>query len=132
MKIAILLDHDLEGRAVFLEAGLRETGWDQDLSVEFKRLRDLNLPDDSTDREIWHLVQRESLLLITNNRNRDDENSLQTVIERETTPHSIPVLTISDQAKLVVPEYRQQVADRLAAVIIDLENYLGTGRIYLP
>lgn len=132
MKIAILLDHDLEGRVVFFEAGLRETGWDKDLSIEFKRLRDLNLPEDSTDREIWHYVQRERLLLVTNNRNRDNEDSLQTVVENENTSDSMPVLTISDQTKLIVPEYRQQVVDKLAAVIIDLENYLGTGRIYLP
>lgn len=39
MKIAILLDHDLEGRQVFLEAALHETGWDNDLNIEFKRLR---------------------------------------------------------------------------------------------
>ena len=106
MKIAILLDHDLEGRQVFLESALHETGWDNDLNIAFKRMRDLNLPEDSTDREIWYFVQREWLLLITSNRNRDDEDSLQFVVERESTSSSLPVLTISDQTKLVIPEYR--------------------------
>lgn len=132
MKIAILLDHDLEGRQVFLEAALHETGWDNDLNIEFKRLRDLNLREDSTDREIWYFVQRERLLLITSNRNRDDADSLQFVVEKESTGSSLPVLTISDQTRLMIPEYRQRVADKLAAVIIDLEAYLGAGRIYLP
>jgi hypothetical protein len=132
MNITILLDHDLEGRVVFFEAALTETGWDRDLHIEFIRLRDLNLPEDSTDREIWLYAQRERLLLITNNRNRDDESSLQAVVETENKADSLPVLTISDQTRLSVPEYRQQVVDKLAAIIIDLENYLGTGRIYLP
>jgi hypothetical protein len=132
MKIAILLDHDLEGRVVFFEAGLQEAGWDRDLQIEFKRLRDVNLPEDSSDREIWLYVQRERILLITSNRNRDDASSLQAVVETENKSDSLPVLTISDQTRLSVPEYRQQVADKLAAVIIDLEAYLGTGRIYLP
>jgi hypothetical protein len=57
MNITILLDHDLEGRAMFFEAGLRETGWDQ---------------------------------------------------------------------------YRQSVADKLALVVIEIDNYLGTGRVFLP
>ena len=132
MKIAILLDHDLEGRQVFLDAALRETGWDKDLNIEFKRLRDLNLREASTDREIWYFVQREHVLLITSNRNRDHEDSLQFVIESESTATSLPVLTIADQNSLMISEYRQRVADKLAAVIIDLDAYLGTGRIYLP
>jgi len=57
---------------------------------------------------------------------------LQAVVETQNKPDSLPVLTISDQTRLSIPEYRQQVVDKLAAIIIDLENYLGTGRIYLP
>jgi len=132
MPLTILLDHDLEGRVVFLEAGLKETGWNQDLNIEFKRLRDLNLAEDSTDQEIWRYVQRERLLFITNNRSRDDETSLEAVIERESKLDSLPVLTISDQDKLILAEYRQKVADKLTLLIIDIEDYLGTGRIFLP
>jgi hypothetical protein len=29
MEIRILLDHDIEGYDVYIETGLRETGWDQ-------------------------------------------------------------------------------------------------------
>lgn len=132
MKTTILLDHDLEGQAVFLEAALRETAWDQDLHIEFIRLRDINLPQDCTDEVIWTYVQQKRLLLITNNRNRDDDTSLQAMIDDHNSPTSLPVLTISDQTKLIIPEYRQQVVDKIVAVVVDLENYLGTGRIYLP
>ena len=128
----ILLDHDLEGQVPFLEAGWRETGWDQYLPLEFRRLRDLNVPDNATDQEVWRYVQREYFLLLTNNRNREDETSFQATIERENTRASLPVITVSDKDKLVFPAYRQQAAHKLAAIIIYLENYLGVGRVYIP
>jgi hypothetical protein len=132
MHMIILLDHDLEGQVPFLEAGLRETGWDQYLQLEFRRLRDLNMPDHSTDEEIWRYVQREHVLLLTNNRSREDETSLQATIERENTGESLPVITVSDKDQLVFPAYRQQAAHKLAVIIIYLENYLGAGRVYIP
>ena len=49
MHMIILLDHDLEGQGPFLEAGLLETSRDQYLPLEFRRLRDLNVPDNATD-----------------------------------------------------------------------------------
>ena len=59
MYMIVLLDHDLEGQVPFLEAGLRETGWDQYVHLEFRRLRDLHMPDNATDQDIWRYVQRE-------------------------------------------------------------------------
>jgi hypothetical protein len=64
--------------------------------------------------------------------NREDETSLEATIERENTRDSLPVLTVSDKDKLVLPAYRQQAAHKLAAVIIDLENYLSVGRVFIP
>jgi len=122
----ILLDHDLEGQVPFLEAGLRETGWDRYLHLEFRRLRDLNVPDNSTDQEIWRYVQHEHFLLLTNNRNREDETSFQATIERENRRDSLPVITVSDKDQLVFPVHK------LATIVIYLENYLGVGRVYIP
>jgi predicted nuclease of predicted toxin-antitoxin system len=132
MKIPLLLDQDLEGQGPFLEAGWRETGWEQYLRLELIRLRDLHMPNDATDQEIWPYAQHEHFLLLTNNRNREDATSLQATIDRENTQDSLPVLTVSDTDKLVLPAYRQQAAHKLAAVIIDLENYLGVGRVFIP
>lgn len=132
MKTTILLDHDLEGRARYLQAGLRETGWDQDLTIEFVRLRDLDLPDDASDQDIWRVAQQQRLLLITNNRNKEDATSLEATIERENLPDSLPVLTLSQANRLISPDYRQQAAHKLAEIIIYLDDYLGVGRIYLP
>jgi hypothetical protein len=95
-------------------------------------LRDVGLPDDSPDQEIWRFVQHERLLLITNNRNRESETSLQATIERENTPTSMPILTVSNKELLVLPEYRQRVAHSLAAILLYPEEKLGAGRIFLP
>jgi predicted nuclease of predicted toxin-antitoxin system len=65
MKSTLLLDHDLEGFEVFLQAGLRETGWDQIFSLEFKRLREFGLPENYTDQEVWRFAQQHGLLLVT-------------------------------------------------------------------
>lgn len=132
MTIRILLDHDIEGYAVFLQAGLRETGWDQYFTVEFLRLRDIGLSDSQSDQDIWRRVQQDRLLLITHNRNREDETSLQATIEAESRPGSLPVLTIPQMAKLTSADYRGQTAHKLAEVVLYLDHYLGVGRVYLP
>jgi hypothetical protein len=132
MQTTILLDHDIEGHAKYLQAGLRETGWDRDVTVTFVHLRDLGLSNDSSDQDIWRFAQRHRLLLITSNRNQENETSQQATIERENTPEALPVLTLSQANRLLLPDYRQQAVHKLVEIIIYLENYLGIGRIYIP
>ena len=132
MQTTILLDHDVEGHAKYLQAGLRETGWDRDVTVTFVHLHDLGLSNDSSDQDIWRFAQRHRLLLITSNRNQENETSLQATIERENTPEALPVLTLSQANRLLLPDYRQQAVHKLVEIIIYLENYLGIGRIYIP
>jgi hypothetical protein len=132
METTIFVDHDLEGFDVYLAAGFKETGWDQLIRVEFKRLRDYGLPDDYPDREIWRFVQQHRLLLVTNNRNDDDDSSLQATMERENAPDALPIATVSDKEALRQADYRQRVAHRLAEIIIYPEIYHGAGRLYVP
>ena len=72
------------------------------------------------------------MVLLTNNRNKDDETSLEATIERENTPHSLPVLTIGNPLCLKESDYRQAVVKRLVEILFYLENYLGTGRLFIP
>ena len=111
---------------------LRETGWESDLSIAFVRLRDLALSEETSDQDIWRFAQHHRLLLITSNRNQENATSLQATIERENTPEALPVLTLSQANRLLLPDYRQQAAHKLAEVVMYLENYLGVGRIYIP
>lgn len=132
MKSTLLLDHDLAGFDVFLQAGLRETGWDQIFSLEFIRLREFSLPENYPDQAVWRFAQPHGLLLVTSNRNNHDETSLQATLERENTPAALPVVTVSHKESLVLPDYRQRVAHRLAAILLYPEEYLGAGRVFVP
>ena len=132
MEITILVDQDLLGFDVFLEQGLKETGWDQLIQFQFKRLRDFGLPPNLPDQEVWQFVQTHRLLLITNNRNSEDETSLNSTMWRENTPESWPIVTVSDKDSLLLPDYRQRVALSLAEIILYFDNYRGTGRVFVP
>lgn len=132
MVSTILIDQDIKGHGLFLELGWRETGWEQLLPLEFKLLSDVGLPPNCADQDIWRFVQQQGFLLITGNRNREDETSLQATIERENTTESLPVLTVSRKESLLLAEYRQQVAHGLADVLLYLADYRGAGRVFVP
>lgn len=132
MEITILLDNDLAGNGIFIEQGLKETGWDQLIQVQFMRLRDYGLPDNLPDQEVWRFVQAQHLLLVTNNRNSEDETSLQATLRRENTLASWPIVAVSNKDALIQTDYRQRVAQSLAEIILYLENYLGAGRLFVP
>jgi hypothetical protein len=132
MVSTILIDQDIKGHGLFLELGWRETGWEQLLPLEFKLLSDVGLPPNCPDQDIWRFVQQQGFLLITGNRNREDETSLQATIERENRPESLPMLTVSHKESLLLAEYRQQVAHGLADVLLYLTDYRGAGRVFVP
>ena len=132
MEITILLDNDLAGNGLFIEQGLKETGGDQVIQVQFMRLRDYGLPDNLPDQDVWRFVQAHQLLLVTNNRNSEDATSLKATMQRENTLASWPIVTVSDKDALIQTDYRQRVANRLAEIIVDFENYLGAGRVFVP
>lgn len=132
MATTILVDRDLEGYRDFIEVGWRETGWDQLLPLDFKLLRDFGLPDNCPDQDIWRFVQHQRFLLLTSNRNREDDTSLQATIERENTPETLPVITIPHKESLLLANYRQRVAHGLADILIYPEDYRGAGRVFVP
>ncbi len=128
----ILIDYNLEGDAELLIATLQQDGWIDLLRLEFVHLRGTPLGPEGKDNDIWNYAQTQGMLLLTNNRNKDDETSLQATIERDGTPESLPILTIASPLRLKESSYRQAVGERLAEIVIYLENHLGTGRLYLP
>ena len=71
-------------------------------------------------------------MLLTGNRNRAGEDSLEQTVQEANQPTSLPVITISRAERMVETMYRQQYATRLAEIVLYLEDYLGTGRLYIP
>jgi hypothetical protein len=132
----ILADANCTGHLdVLLRFFARE--WRQDvwtfLSLTPFSFADVGLRLNASDREVWTLCQREQIVLITANRNDEGPESLEATIAQENTAQSLPVLTFSnDQRVLRDRLYAERVANRLLDVLFDMDSYRGAGRIYLP
>ena len=44
----------------------------------------------------------------------------------------LPVITIGNPNRLSERKYRSQCVSRLVEILLDLDNYLGTARIFIP
>src|SRR5574341_921900 len=123
--ILVLLDNDMRGRLELLDGSLKQSRWsDLDL-FGFITFDEVGLERDAEDREVWHRAQELGLILLTGNRNQDDDTSLEQTLQDENTSLSLPVVTVGDPQRLPNPAYREQCIDRLVEIAFDLENYLG-------
>ena len=128
----ILVDHDIEGLAVMLWGTLAAEGWLELVPVELVMFTDVGLSIDSNDRSVWRFAQANRMILLTNNRNMTGDDSLEQTIREENTMTSLPILTIGNVDRLDERAYRERCVSRLVDIVLDLENYLGTARIFIP
>ncbi len=130
--IRFLSDHDIEGYAQLLWGTLASLGWLEIVSLELSTFYEVGLPINSNDREVWRFVQKNRMILITNNRNMEDDSSLEHTLREENLPTSLPVLTIGNVERLSESNYRKRCADMLVEIALDLQNHRGRGRVYIP
>ena len=130
--ITVLADRDVEGQAFLLWGTLSATGWLELLPMRLVRFADVGLPYDSTDREVWRFAQASQMLLLTNNRNMDGVDSLEQTIHDEGHATALPVITLGRAERMSEGIYREQCVTRLLEIIVDLEDYHGVGRIFIP
>ncbi len=128
----ILADHNLEGQAVLLLGTLVKQGWVELLELQLLTFFEARLPTDSDDRTVWRFVQENQMLLLTGNRSMKGANSLEEVIRRENSANAIPVITVADVDRLDERNYREKCASRLIEIILDLDIYYGSGRLFIP
>ncbi len=82
---------------------------------------------------LWQVCQQQEIILITANRNDDGPDSLESAIRTMNTVHSLPVFTIADADQVLHSRaYAERVIIKLLDYLIDIDNYRGTGRQYLP
>jgi hypothetical protein len=130
--ITVLADHNIEGQAQVLLGALAAAGWLDLIPIRLMRFTDVGLAFDSADRDVWHFAQQHQMLLLTDNRNMTGDGSLEQTIREQNSATSHPVITISRTDRLLEKPYRERCAIRLLEIALDLDRYLGSGRLYLP
>ncbi|MCZ6676569.1 MAG: DUF5615 family PIN-like protein [Candidatus Poribacteria bacterium] len=126
----ILADHDIEGQAKLIWRTLVAAEWLELFPLKLVTFEDVGLSIDSSDREVWHFAQANWMILLTNNRNMKDEDSLEQTIREENTLTSLPILTIGNIDRIQERTYREECADRLVEIVMYLDNNLGVSNFY--
>jgi len=128
-----LIDHNLERYAVILLGKIASDGWLDLISIRFTTFKEIDLSTDSNDRIVWRLAQENRMILLSANRNMKGEDSLEQVLREDNTPDSLPIVTIGNLDRFSSePSYRSRCADRIIEILLDIENYMGVGRIFIP
>ncbi len=130
--IAILVDHNMEGQAGWLWDVLIKIELPDIIDMKMVMFADIGLPENSADRIVWRFAQKNSMLLLTDNRSDHEEDSLEQTIREENSLESFPVLTIGSLDRMKESYYRVKCAERIAEIVLDLKTYMGIGRIFIP
>ncbi|MBI3796131.1 MAG: ACP S-malonyltransferase [Deltaproteobacteria bacterium] len=130
--MTVLVDHNLKGQALVLWGTLAAEGWLGLFPLRLVAFEEVGLPINSNDRAVWRFAQAKGMILLTGNRSRKGPDSLEQTIREENAVSSLPVITVASVARLDERSYREQCASRLVEIVLDLNNYLGTGRLFIP
>lgn len=127
-----LVDYNLDGYALVFLGILTKRGWLEFLSIDFVTFGEAGLPMDASDRLVWHYAQTNQMMILTANRNMKGEDSLEQVIREENATGSLPVVTIGNLDRLDEFDYREQCVERLIEIALEIESYMGVGRLFIP
>lgn len=100
---------------------------------------EVGLADNSNDRVVWRVAQKNHMILLTANRSMKDEDSLEQVMREENTDNSLPVATSGNADRVLSDSsYRERCADRIIEITIYTTNYRGARgvrgarRVFIP
>ena len=110
----------MEGQAILLWDAYSKTGLAELYPTEFVMFDDIDLEINMTDREVWRFIQENRMLLLTDKRSDNDEDSLEETIREENKFTSLPVLTVGKISRIKEKSYREQCAERIAEIVSDL------------
>ncbi len=123
---AIMADNDILGQMnVLMHLPLSDAWRDiwTSLNLSVRTFKDLTLDADVPDAELWHVCQKEQVVLITGNRNKESADSLEATIEAYNTPASLPVLTLSDANQVVQSRaYANRVVETMLQYLLEIDN----------
>ena len=132
----ILADINIQGHVDLLVTVMQAEPWKlfwDFLQLQYFHFSDVGLVPDTVDSLVWEVCQKQELVLITDNRNKNDPNSLEATIQAHNTPTSLPVFTIANVPHLRASRaYADRIIDKLLDALLRIETLRGTGRLYLP
>jgi hypothetical protein len=128
-----LIDHNLGGHAQILLGNIASQGWLELLPIRFLTFKEMSLSIDSSDRVVWQIAQNNQMILLTANRSMKGEDSLEQVLREENNLNSFPVITIGNPERFLEDRiYRNRCVDRILEIVLDIENFMGIGRVFIP
>jgi hypothetical protein len=136
--VGLLADVNVQGHLSYLRQLLEILDlWAvlAELNLNLVTFPDLNLPRDLDDRTLWNRCQRDGWVLFTENRNHEDENSLQATLTDSWQRGHLPVLTLANKGRFEnSSSYAKQVAIDVAELLFGIAQgeYRDQPRIYVP
>ena len=130
--MTFLIDYNLDGYALIFIGLLTKLGWLEFIPIQFVTFRDAGLSMDSSDRVVWNYAQAHQMMILTANRNMKGQGSLEQVMREENTENSFPVVTIGSLDHFSEADYRERCVERLIEIVIDIDQYKGVGRLFIP
>lgn len=128
-----LIDHNLQGHALVFFGAIASQGWLDIVQIRFVNFAEIELPIDSDDRVVWRLAQKNQMILLTANRSMKGTDSLEQVMREENISTSLPVITISNADRLINDsQYRDRCVESLVEIVLDIDNFRGAKRIFIP
>jgi hypothetical protein len=134
----LLADLNVQGHLGYLRHLLEGLGlWTvlDAIGIELVTFAHLQWPVDLNDRALWTQCQHDGWILLTDNRNADDRDSLQATLVDSWQPGKLPVLTLSSKTKFErSAEYRERVAVDVAELLFGIVQgeYRDRDRIFVP
>ncbi len=126
----ILADINIQSYVDLLVARMRSEPWKifwHHLHLQYFHFSDLGLPLEALDSLVWETCQKNQLVLLTDNRNQADPDSLEATIRSRNTSACLPIFTIADVPHLRKSrDYGEKIIDRLFVSLLDIENLRGT------
>lgn len=114
----LLADVNVQGHIGYLERLIQHLRLAELLDgIQFATFPDLGLSRHLDDRTLWEFCQREGWVLFTENRNRDEVDSLQETIVDSWQMGDLPVLTLANKSAF---ETSRRYADRVAHDVADV------------
>jgi hypothetical protein len=128
-----LIDHNLKGHALVFFGAIASQGWLDIVSIQFVTFAQMELSISSDDRVVWRVAQENQMILLTANRSMKGKDSLEQVMREENTAISLPVITIANSDRLLNDsKYRERCVERLIEIVLNIDDYRGSMRIFIP